>query len=91
MTRYIEQTSLFKRQIKLAKKRGKDINKIKIAIQHLSQNNLLPIEYQDHKLIGNFGNCRECHIEPDWLMIYRLTNDGRLELIQTGTHSDLFK
>jgi len=90
MTRYIEQTNLFKRQVKLAQKRGKDIDKLKIAIQHLSQDKLLAIEYRDHKLIGNFGGCRECHIEPDWLMIYRLTNDGGLELIETGTHSDLF-
>jgi len=91
MTRYIEQTKLFKRQVKLAQKRGKDIDKLKIVIQHLSQDNLLAIEYRDHKLIGNFGGCRECHIEPDWLIIYRLTDDGGLELIETGTHADLFR
>lgn len=90
MIRYIEQTKLFKRQVKLAQKRGKDIDKLKIVIKHLSQNNLLAIEYRDHKLIGNFGGCRECHIKPDWLIIYRLTDDGGLELIETGTHADLF-
>lgn len=90
MTRYIEQTNLFKRQVKLALKRGQNIDKLKIIIQHLSQDNLLATEYQDHKLIGNFGGCRECHIEPDWLIIYRKTNDGGLQLVQTGTHADLF-
>jgi len=90
MTHYIEQTNLFKRQVKLAQKRGKNIDKLKIAIHHLSQDKLLAIEYRDHKLIGNFNGCRECHIEPDWLMIYRLTGDGGLELVETGTHADLF-
>ena len=90
MTRYVEQTNLFKRQVKLAQKRGKDINKLKIVIQQLAQNNSLSTEYRDHKLIGNFGGCRECHIESDWLIIYRLTDDGVLELIETGAHSDLF-
>ena len=63
---------------------------LKIVIQHLSQDDLLATEYRDHKLIGNFGGCRECHIEPDWLIIYRLTNDEGLQLVETGTHAYLF-
>ncbi|MCK5356118.1 MAG: type II toxin-antitoxin system YafQ family toxin [Methyloprofundus sp.] len=90
MTRYIEQTNLFKRQIRLAKKRGLNLDKLQKAIRLLTQNKPLPQEYKDHKLLGNFNGCRECHLEPDWLLIYRLTNDGGLELVETGTHADLF-
>ena len=91
MTRYVEQTNLFKRQVKLAKKRGQNIEKLQIVIQCLIKDNSLSAEYRDHKLVGNFGGCRECHIEPDWLLIYRLTNDGGLELVETGSHADLFE
>ncbi len=90
MTRYIEQTNLFKRQVKLAKKRGMDIEKLQYIIRQLIKDNPLTAKYRDHKLTGNFGGCRECHIEPDWLLIYRLTADGGLELVATGTHADLF-
>ena len=91
MTRYIEQTNLFKRQVKLAKKRGLNIDKLQIVIQCLIKDSSLAAEYRDHKLVGNFGGCRECHIEPDWLLIYRFTNDGGLELVETGSHADLFE
>ena len=91
MTRYVEQTNLFKRQVKLAKKRGQNIEKLQIVIHCLIKDNSLSAEYRDHKLVGNFGGCRECHIEPDWLLIYRLTNDGGLELVETGSHADLFE
>ena len=91
MTRYVEQTNLFKRQVKLAKKRGQNIEKLQIVIQCLIKDNSLPAEYRDHKLVGNFGGCRECHIEPDWLLIYRLTKDGGLELVEIGSHADLFE
>ena len=91
MTRYVEQTNLFKRQVKLAKKRGQNIEKLQIVIQSLIKDNTLSAEYRDHKLVGNFGGCRECHIEPGWLLIYRLTNDGGLELVETGSHADLFE
>ena len=91
MTRYVEQTNLFKRQVKLAKKRGQNIEKLQIVIQCLIKDNSLSAEYRDHKLVGNFGGCRECHIEPDWLLIYRLTKDGGLELVETGSHADLFE
>ena len=91
MTRYVEQTNLFKRQVKLAKKRGQNIEKLQIVIQCLIKDNSLSAEYRDHKLVGNFGGCRGCHIEPDRLLIYRLTNDGGLELVEIGSHADLFE
>ncbi len=91
MTRYVLQTNLFKRQVKLAKKRGMDIGKLQRIIRQLIGDNSLAEKYRDHKLTGNFGGCRECHIEPDWLLIYRLTADSGLELVETGTHADLFR
>ena len=90
MTRYIEQTNLFKRQVKLAKKRGLDVENLQEVIRRLVKDDSLTAKYRDHKLTGNFSGCRACHIEPDWLLIYRLTADGGLELIETGTHADLF-
>ena len=90
MKRYIEQSSLFNRQAKLAKKRGKDVSKLKTLISQLANDHALDKKHKDHKLTGNFHGCRECHIEPDWLLIYRLTADNGLQLVATGTHSDLF-
>ncbi len=71
-------------------KRGKDLNKIKKIIDLLSLEKTLDSKYRDHNLSGNYIKRRECHIEPDWLLIYKLEDD---EIIfeRTGTHSDLFK
>lgn len=71
-------------------KRGKDMEKLDEVLISLANGIQLDKKYKDHKLIGNFKARRECHIEPDWLLIYRLEND---EIIfeRTGTHSDLFK
>jgi len=83
-------TNQFEKDIVLAKKRAKNINKLKVVITHLIANeNPLPKKHKDHALIGNYIGRRECHIEPDWLLIYKLTED---EIIfeRTGTHSDLF-
>ncbi|MES9906452.1 MAG: type II toxin-antitoxin system YafQ family toxin [Sedimenticola sp.] len=90
MTRYVEQTNLFKRQVRLAKKRGMAIGKLQQVIQSLAEDIPLDTKYRDHKLTGNFADCRECHIEPDWLLIYRLTADNGLQLVETGSHADLF-
>ena len=90
MSRYIEQTNLFKRQLRLMKKRGKVQQKILAAIKLIANDQVMPVQYKDHSLVGNFSQCRECHIEPDWLLIYRLTADNGLQLVETGTHSDLF-
>ena len=85
----IAPTSRFKKDIKKCRKRGKDMEKIKEVINILAIEKKLPFRCFDHFLTGDYNHCRECHIEPDWLLIYRVA-DGCLSLIRTGTHSDLF-
>ena len=86
----LSQTSQFKKDIKRQRRKGKNLNKIKEVIELLLISKLLPQQYKDHPLIGNWKGCRDCHIEPDWILIYRfLPNELRLE--RTGTHSDLFR
>jgi len=80
----------FKRDLKRAQKRGKDITKLKAIIAKLSAREILAPRFKDHMLIGNYKGRRECHIEPDWLLIYKLFDDEIL-FERTGTHSDLFK
>jgi mRNA interferase YafQ len=79
----------FKRDYKLMEKRHKDISKIDAAIMILINGGYLPPEYNEHGLSGNWAGWFECHIEPDWLMIYAYS-DTRITLERTGTHSDLF-
>lgn len=84
-------TSRFKKDYKLAMKRGLNINKIDDIIRMIAAGQILPEECCDHQLTGNWKGYRECHIEPDWLLIYRIENDILvLTLSRTGTHSDLF-
>ncbi|MCC5933382.1 MAG: type II toxin-antitoxin system YafQ family toxin [Candidatus Cyclonatronum sp.] len=71
------------------KKRGKSFINFKIIIEKLARNELLEPKYRDHKLTGNYSGTRECHVEPDWLLIY-IDEPDELLLIRTGTHSDLF-
>lgn len=72
-------------------KQGKDINKLNNIIRKLVNNEKLEIRYKDHNLIGKYAGCRECHIEPDWLLIYKLENKKLiLYLLRIGSHSDLF-
>ena len=81
----------FKKDLKLAQKRGYDLDKIKKVISALANGETLEAKYRDHLLTGDYGGYRECHIQPDWLLIYLLENDVlTLTLIDTGTHSDLF-
>ena len=88
--RTIRRDSQFKRDVKRMKKRGKDMDKFKKIIHMLINTEKLPIKNKDHQLKGTLKDCRECHIEPDWLLIYRI--EGRvLCLIRTGSHSDLFE
>lgn len=82
-------TKSFEKDIKIAIKRGKDLAKLKKVIELLVNQNPLPTKYKDHKLIGNFVDRRECHIEPDWLLIYKINEDSII-FERTGTHSDLF-
>ena len=81
-------TSLFKKELKLAKKRNKNLDKLTKVVDILSTGNSLPLIYKDHQLINNtrFYNWRECHIEPDWLLVYQINNDELiLLLVETGT------
>lgn len=82
-------TKSFEKDIKTAIKRGKDLAKLKKVIELLATKNPLPAKYKDHRLIGNFIGRRECHIEPDWLLIYKINEDSII-FERTGTHSDLF-
>ena len=86
----IVESSVFRRDVKRIKKRGLDLQKLSRIVQLLANRQPLPARHRDHQLIGNFGGCRECHIEPDWLLIYSV-KDNQLALARTGTHADLFK
>jgi mRNA interferase YafQ len=87
LTLYI--TQRFKKDALLMKKRGKDPRKLNKVIDLLLHNQTLPPSLQNHKLHGNLKNHSECHIEPDWLLIYYI-DDNKLHLERTGTHADLF-
>ena len=79
----------FKRDVKLAERRGKDLAKLRELILLLVEGDPLPSRYKDHSLSGNWKHHRDCHIEPDWLLLYKIDGDD-LHLVRTGTHSDLF-
>ena len=79
----------FRRDAKLAQRRGKDMSKLRELILLLSQSQPLPPRYKDHPLAGEWKHHRDCHLEPDWLLIYKVDGDS-LYLVRTGTHSDLF-
>ena len=88
----VKPTKQFKHDLKLVQKRGYDMQKITDVIKKLAAGEALPEVNRDHALSGNFKGCRECHIEPDWLLIYEVEDDNLiLYLTRTGTHSDLFK
>lgn len=81
----------FKKDLKLAKKRGYDIAKIKMVIEALANGDSLDAKHRDHFLSGDYDGFRECHIQPDWLLIYKIDNGELLLLLaRTGTNSDLF-
>lgn len=82
-------TSQFRKDYKRAIKRGKDIAKLDDIIRKLATGEPLDIRHRDHALVGNWASFRECHIEPDWLLIYRIETDVLvLTLVRTGTHGD---
>ena len=83
-------TNRFKKDLKLMVKRGHDPDRIKRVIRDLIKEKILDQKYRDHILIGNFQDRRECHVEPDWLLIYRI-DELRIIFERTGTHADLFK
>lgn len=94
MTYIIKKTSQFKQDFKLCLKRGLDINEFTQVLTLLQKGSILPEKYKDHPLqpSKDFKNCRELHIEPDRLLVYKYSDDNLiLYLIRTGTHSDLFR
>ena len=85
-------TSRYKKSYKLAKKRGLDISLLDSVLQDLLDGKELDAKYNDHELKGKFKGLRECHIQPDWLLVYLVEDDiVTLTLIDTGTHADIFK
>ena len=85
-------TNLFKKDLKLAKKQNKDLNKLFDVVSILAEGGMLEAKYRDHDLSGEYKGTRECHVEPDWLLVYEIQNDVLvLILYRLGTHSELFK
>ncbi len=92
MSLSVEWTTQFKKDYKLAMKRGRNVELLDDAIRMLANEIPLPQNYCDHALSGNFKGFRECHIEPDWLLVYAVRkNVLTLTLFRTGSHSDLFR
>lgn len=92
MKRYeIVPSSRFKKDLKRAQRRGLPVSLLTEVIKVLAIGETLDKKYQDHELEGNYANCRECHIQPDWLLVYRHYEDELiLYLLRTSSHSDLF-
>ena len=79
----------FKKDVKRAEKRGKDMGKLKTVLSLLIEEKTLPPAYRDHPLKGDWKGFRDLHLEPDWLLLYRVAGN-EIQLARTGTHSDLF-
>lgn len=85
-------TNQFKKDLKLAKKQGKTLSKLLSVIELLANGEPLDKKYRDHALTGDYSGTRECHIEPDWLLVYEIRNNVLiLVLYRLGSHSELFK
>jgi len=87
--RTFSRTSQFKRDVKLAARRGRKLARLKEVLDLLIEGNELPSRYRDHPLRGNYVGSRDCHIEPDWILIYTIEGN-HIRFERTGTHSDLF-
>ena len=87
----VEYTKQFKKAVKLCGKRGYDLSLLEVAVETLRTTGRLPVRYKPHKLTGDRAGQWECHLRPDWLMVW-LQDDHRLTLLflDTGTHADLF-
>lgn len=79
----------FKKDVKLCSKRGLDMRKLKYVVNYLENEQKLDVKYKNHTLSGRYDGSMECHIQPDWLLIYEI-DEEYLYLLRTGTHSDLF-
>lgn len=87
----IKYHTLFKKDFKRIKRRGYDISRLEKIVELLANEVPLPEQFKDHNLSGNYNGFRECHIAPDWLLIYQVNNNELvLVLSRTGSHSDLF-
>ena len=85
-------TNQFKKDLKLAKKQNKNLDKLFEVVNILADGRTLDACYHDHELSGKYKGTRECHIEPDWLLVYEIRNEVLvLILYRLGTHSELFK
>ena len=90
--RTFSRTSQFKKDVKRAEKRGNELSKLRTVLDLLIEGEPLPPQLRDHPLRGEFAGSRDCHIEPDWVLIYSLTENGaHVRFERTGTHSDLFR
>lgn len=88
----IDTTKQFEKSLKKCIKRGFDTSKLKVVLNILAETGTLPVQYRPHKLSGKYSRLWECHIEPDWLLLWSQNNtELTLLLMDTGTHSDIFK
>ena len=85
----IRQSTLFRRDVKRLRRQGADLAQLEAVILDLVAGKALAERYRDHALVGNWKGFRECHIRPDWLLVYRIEND-ELQLARTGSHAALF-
>lgn len=84
-------SSRFHKDTRRAGRRGRNLTKLRLVAEWLIEQTPLPARFRDHPLLGEFKGYRECHIEPDWLLIYRIDDAaGEIRFERTGTHSDLF-
>lgn len=87
----VKETTAFRKGLKRMLKRGVDRTKLSAVVRILARGEALPPQYHDHALTGDLEGLRDCHIEPDWLLLYRIEDDVLvLTLTRTGTHADLF-
>lgn len=85
----LRQSSKFRRDVKRLLRSGIDLSKLESVVETLVDQEPLDERYRDHPLIGNWKGYRECHLQPDWLLIYRVVSD-ELQLVRTGSHAELF-
>jgi mRNA interferase YafQ len=86
----IRRTRQFKRDVKRMQRQGREVEKLKRVLEALVKGEPLAAKYRDHVLVGQYKGTRECHLEPDWMLIYEVA-ETEIVLIRTGSHSDLFR
>jgi len=87
----VKTTKQFEKDFRLMVKQGRNTEKLKAVMKRLADEESLDMRYKDHKLIGNLEGHRECHIEPNWLLLYRIKqNERAIIFVRTGSHSDIF-